>query len=81
MRKLRDTLSAAEQRAAAATAKADVLQRAVAQVSIAFRGSIRGSCLCGLLFCLACQCLIAVGAHNCARGRVWGHVSHFGCGQ
>lgn len=32
-RKLREALSAAEQRAAAATAKADVLQRAVAQVS------------------------------------------------
>lgn len=32
-RKLREALSATEQRAAAATAKADVLQRAVAQVS------------------------------------------------
>ena len=31
-RTLREALSAAEQRAAAATAKADVLQRAVAQV-------------------------------------------------
>lgn len=73
MRRLRDTLSAAEQRAAAATAKADVLQRAVAQVSIAFRVQFGVSCLCALLFCLACQCLIVVGAHDCARGRA-------GCG-